>query len=274
MTGVPEPLPAWSLDRGEADAIALGSDWPQPLTREWAWAGSTGSGARVCIVDSGIDSTHADVGPLERAVVVGADENDDVQIEDDVAGDVAGHGTACAGIVRSLAPGCAITSVRVLGSGGRGSSPELMAGLRWAISQDFDVVNLSLSTSRRASAAILHDLADHAYFRRTLLVAAAHNLQVESFPWRFASVISVGSHDGDDPFQIYANPSPPVEFFAHGVNVNVPWRGGGRANVTGNSFAAAAVSGLCARMRAKHPRLTPFQVKNALHLLAENVAPA
>ena len=88
------------------------------------------------------------------------------------------------------------------------------------------------------------------------------------------SVISVGSHDSGDPFQIYANPSPPVEFFAHGVKVDVPWRGGGRTNVTGNSFAAAVVSGLCARMRAKHPRLTPFQVKGALHLLADNVAAA
>ena len=162
------------------------SDWPHQVTREWAWAGSTGSGARVCIVDSGIDSTHADVGPVERAVVVSADEADEVRIDDDGVGDVAGHGTACAGIVRSLAPDCAITSVRVLGSAGRGSSPELWPACGGRSTQDFDVVNLSLSTSRRGSAAVLHELADDAYFRRTVLVAAAHNLQVESFPWRFA----------------------------------------------------------------------------------------
>jgi subtilisin len=266
-----KPLPAWSLARGEADGIALASDWPEHVSREWAWAGSTGAGTRVCIVDSGIDGTHPDVGPLERAVVVATDADGNDRIEDDDAGDVAGHGTACAGIVRSIAPDCAITSVRVLGSRARGSSTELMAGLRWAISQEFDVVNLSLSTSRRDVAAVLHELADTAYFRRTLLVAAAHNVSVESFPWRFASVISVGSHEGEDPFQIFYNPSPPVEFFARGVNVEVPWPGGVRVRVTGNSFAAAFVSGLCALVRAGHPALTPFQVKGALHLLADNV---
>ena len=39
-----------------------------------------------------------------------------------------------------------------------------------------------------------HELADTAYFQRTVLVASAHNLPVESYPWRFSSVISVGSH--------------------------------------------------------------------------------
>jgi subtilisin len=271
VTGAVQPLPAWSLPRGEADAIALASDWPEHVTREWAWAGSAGAGARVCVVDSGVEATHPDVGPLERAVVVSADREGDDRIEDDEVGDVAGHGTACAGIIRSLAPDCAITSVRVLGARGKGSSPELMAGLRWSVSQDFDVINLSLSTSKRETAAVLHELADDAYFRRTLLVAAAHNAPVESFPWRFSSVISVGSHDGDDPFQIYYNPAPPAEFFARGVSVEVPWRGGVRMTVTGNSFAAAFVTGLCALIRAKHRDLTPFQVKAALHLLADNV---
>lgn len=266
VSGAVQPLPAWSLAR--AEVITLTSDWPERVTPEWAWAGSVGAGARVCVVDSGVEATHRDIGGLERAVVVSADPDG---IEDDDVGDVAGHGTACAGIVRSLAPGCAITSVRVLGARGRGASPLLMAGLRWSIAQGFDVINLSLSTSRRETAAVLHELADDAYFRGTLLVAAANNAPVESFPWRFSSVISVGSHDGSDPFQIFYNPHPPAEFYARGVGVEVPWRGGGRMTVTGNSFAAAVVTGLCARIRAKHPELTPFQVKSALHLLADNV---
>jgi subtilisin len=271
VTSAVQPLPAWSLSRGEAEAIALASDWPERVTREWAWEGSHGAGARVCVVDSGVEATHPDIGSLERAVVVSSDHDGDDRIEEDDVGDVAGHGTACAGIIRSLAPDCAITSVRVLGARGRGSSPELMAGLRWAISQGFDVINLSLSTSRSETVPVLHELADDAYFRRTLLVAAAHNSPVESFPWRFSSVISVGSHDGSDPFQIYSNPNPPAEFFARGVTVEVPWRGGARMTVTGNSFAAAFVTGLCALIRAKHRQLMPFQVKAALHLLADNV---
>jgi subtilisin family serine protease len=277
MPGVPaagNPLPAWSLPRGQAGSIALASVWPERVTPEWAWGGSTGAGVRVCVVDSGVEVEHPDIGSLERAVVVSVDEDGNEHVEADGDGDVAGHGTACAGIIRQLAPDAALTSVRVLGSRAKGSSPVLLAGLRWAVAEGFDVVNLSLSTTRRDTAAALHELADGAYFRRTLLVAAAHNVPVESFPWRFSSVISVGSHDGSDPLELYYNPQPPVEFFARGAGVEVPWRGGARMTVTGNSFAAAHVSGVCALIRAKHPELTPFQIKGALHLLAVNVTDA
>ena len=58
---------------------------------------------------------------------------------DDTEGDLCGHGTACAGIVRSLAPDCEIISVRVLGAGFTGSGGVLLAGLRWAVEQGFDV---------------------------------------------------------------------------------------------------------------------------------------
>ena len=52
-------------------------------------------------------------------------------------------------------------------------------------------------------------------------------MPVESYPWRFSSVISVGSHEGADPLAYYYNPEPPVEFFARGVDVEVAWLGGG-----------------------------------------------
>ena len=52
-------------------------------------------------------------------------------------------------------------------------------------------------------------------------------MPVESYPWRFSSVISVGSHEEPDPLVFYANPEPPVEFFARGVDVDVAWLGGG-----------------------------------------------
>ena len=80
-----------------------------------------------------------------------------------------------------------------------------------------------------------------------MLVAAAHNMPVESFPWRFSSVISVGSHEEDDPWTWYANPSPPVEFFARGVDVDVAWPGGGTIRATGNSFAAPHIAGALPR---------------------------
>jgi subtilisin family serine protease len=145
-------------------------------------------------------------------------------------------------------------------------------GLRWAVERQFDVINMSLSTTKRQFANVLHDLADNAYFRRTMLVASAHNLPVESYPWRFSSVLSVGSHELDDPLAWFYNPSPPVEFFARGVNVDVAWLGGGTLRVTGNSFATPHMSGICALVRSKHPELTAFALKNVLYLTSSNVA--
>jgi subtilisin len=161
----------------------------------------------------------------------------------------------------------------VLGAGYTGSGPALLGGLRWAVEQGFDVINMSLSTTKHRFATVLHELADRAYFHRTMLVASAHNLPVESFPWRFSSVISVGSHEEPDPQTWYYNPSPPVEFFARGVDVDVAWLGGGTLRCTGNSFATPHLAGICALILSKHPGLTPFALKNVLMLTAGNVAP-
>jgi subtilisin family serine protease len=159
----------------------------------------------------------------------------------------------------------------VLGAGFTGSGDVLLAGLRWAIEQGFDLVNMSLSTTKRRFATELHELADAAYFRRMTIVASAHNMPVESYPWRFSSVVSVASHDDDDPFVFYANPTPPVEFFARGVDVPVAWLAGESIRATGNSFATPHLTGICALIRSKHPELTPVQLKNVLYLTASNV---
>ena len=269
-----EALPAWSLPADAVERIAIPVEWPERVTRDWAWGGSDGSGARVCILDSGVETDHPLVGDVEESVAVTVGEDGEVDVVPDEEGDLCGHGTACAGIVRSLAPGCSISSVRVLGAGYTGSGPVLLAGLRWAIERGFDVINMSLSTTKRQLAPELHDLADVAYFRRTMLVASAHNMPVESFPWRFASVVSVGSHEQSEPLAFFYNPTPPVEFFARGVDVDAPWLGGGRLRVSGNSFATPHMAGICALVVGKHPELTPFQLKSVLYLVADNVAAA
>jgi subtilisin len=266
-------LPAWSLPSGAAESLDLPTAWPGQVTREWAWGDSTGSGVRVCILDSGVELGHPMVGELEGAVAVEVGEGDEVTVVDDAEGDLCGHGTACAGIVRSIAPDCKLFSVRVLGAGFTGSGAALLGGLRWAVEQGFQVINMSLSTTKSAFAGMLHEVADAAYFRRTVLVASAHNMPVESYPWRFSSVISVGSHEETDPLAYFYNPNPPVEFFARGVDVEVAWLGGGRARSTGNSFATPHMSGICALVLGKHPELTPFQLKSTLYLTATNVEP-
>jgi subtilisin family serine protease len=263
-------LPAWSITAADVASIDMPASWPERVTRDWALGGSTGAGVDVCILDSGVETPHPLVGELSSAVAVVFGDDGKAHVVPDEAGDVCGHGTACAGIVRSIAPACRIHSVRVLGSGATGTGDLILAGLRHAIEQGFRVVNLSLSTTKRRFAELLHELADAAYFQRTVLVASAHNMPVESYPWRFSSVVSVGSHEGDDSLTWYANPAPPVEFFARGVDLDVAWLGGGTMRCTGNSFAAPHIAGVAALVLSKHPELTPFQLKSVLYLTATN----
>jgi subtilisin family serine protease len=262
------PLPAWSLPAGAVPPVDAPGALRAAVTRDWAIGGSRGA-IDVCIVDSGVEAGHPRVGPLESAVAV-TREGDEIAIVEDERGDVCGHGTACAGIVRAIAPDCRLHSVRVLGAGATGAGDLILGGLRHAIDAGHRVINLSLSTTKRRFAEDLHELADAAYFNRAVVIASAHNMPVDSYPWRFSSVISVGSHEEADPFAWYANPSPPVELFARGVDVDVAWPGGGTLRCTGNSFAAPHVAGIAALVLAKHPELTPFQLKSVLHLTASN----
>jgi subtilisin family serine protease len=271
VSEVDEDLPAWSAPAADVAGALVRSGWPAGVTRDWAFGGSTGAGIRVAVVDSGVDANHPLVGSVERSVVVAVDEHDRPVVVDDAEGDLCGHGTACAGVIRSLAPGCELHSVRVLGAGFSGTGAVLIAGLRWAVAEGYDVINLSLSTTRSQFQAVLHDLTDTAWFQGTVIVASAHNMPVDSYPWRFAAVVSVGSHDVVDPWTWYANPEPPVDLYARGYDVEVAWLEGATIRSTGNSFATPHVTGLVALLRAKHPDLDPASVKTILRLTANNV---
>jgi subtilisin len=264
-------LPAWSAPTAGEPLAPLPIDGLAGVTPEWAWGGADGSGVRACVLDSGVEGSHPLIGELARSVSVVSGLDGELTIADVPPEDKAGHGTACAGVLRSIAPAVSLTSVRVLTDGKTGTGAALLAGLAWAIDEGFDVINLSLSTTRPEFGEALHELADRAYFRRCLLVVSAHNMPVRSYPWIFSSVVSVASHDEQDPMTYYYNPSPPAEFFARGLKVDAAWPGGGQKRVTGNSFASPHISGICALILSKHPWLTPFQLKSVLYQSARNV---
>ncbi len=262
---VRNPL-TWHLFGRDPAELAIASPIDERITPGWAWSGSTGAGVRVCVIDSGIEDGHPLVGPVQAWYAVAGEF-----IEESEPADTFGHGTACASIIRRVAPDCELVSVRVLGAVGGGMGGALVAAIEWSIKQRFDVVNLSLSTTRLQFDRELRELADEAYFQGTALVASAHNSPVESFPWRYSSVISVGSHAESDPGLVIANTRPPVDFFAHGQAVTVAALGGGSTRNTGNSFATPHITGRCALILGKHRRLTVAQLKTVLYLTASNV---
>jgi subtilisin family serine protease len=266
---------AWSSAFATEALRELNAEGPLgAVSREWAWGSSTGAGARVAIIDSGLEHDHPALGGMVRGGVAfepdGRTRTGVRLVPDDRPRDLFGHGTACAGIIHSLAPRAELYSVRVLGRDLTGRAIQFAAGIRWAIDNGMQVVNLSLSTGRPEYYGLFHELADEAYFKNVLLVSAVNNLPGPSYPSLYAAVISVAAHAGHDPFTYYYNPDPPVEFGAPGIDVRVAWRGGQYIVSTGNSFAAPHISGLAALIRAKHPALTPFQIKTVLWTCATN----
>lgn len=158
----------------------------------------------------------------------------------------------------------------MLGERLSGKGMVFAAGLRWAIEHGARVVNLSLSTGREDYFGLFHEIADEAAFAGTILVCATNNVPAPTYPGQFSSVTSVAAHDGQDPFSIDANPAPPVDFGAPGIDIEVPWLNGSTIVSTGNSFAAPHVTGLVARILSKHPSLTPYDVKCVLRAVSSN----
>jgi len=265
-------LPAWAepfLGDGPPPGPRLELD--APITREWAYGDGSGRGVTVAIVDSGVAEVPATV-PVARSVVV--DPADDehgpgsvVECEHD---DLTGHGTACAAIVRSLAPEAEIVSVRVLGVNLKGRAEVFEAGLSWCIDQGIDVVNLSLSTSNERHLAAFHELVDRAAWRRTLIVSAMNNVRKRTIPSEFAGVFSVACTRAADRETILYNPDGPAEWAAAGIDVEVQWGSSGSIVATGNSFAAPVIAGHLARIRGAHPGFAAWQARTVLASLAEN----
>lgn len=264
-------LPAWSepfLDDGPLPGPQLGRHpgW----TAEWAYGDRSGAGVTVAIVDSGVAEIPSTV-PIARSMVVelGDDDGPPSVVEGDHR-DLTGHGTACAAIVRSLAPDAELVSVRVLGSNLKGRAEAFAAGVSWCIDEGIDIVNLSLSTSNERHVSTFHQLVDRATWRRTLIVSAMNNVRKPTIPSEFAGVFSVACAPVADRETIRYNPDGPAEWAAAGIEVEVQWGESGSVVATGNSFAAPVITGHLARIRGAHPGLAAWQVRAVLASLASN----
>ena len=235
------------------------------------WRNATGKGIRVGIVDSGIERDHEGLQGKINDCFEARKDGAAIVFEPSDSGDSAGHGTACAGIVSSIAPAVEINSVKVLGSEGIGGGHTFLAGLEFAIRQGYDVINLSLGTTKSQLAVPLHDLLDRGYRNGCVIVAAANNLPQPSYPSVFSSsLISVSKSEHADPFDFGFRFGDVIELAAPGVNVRTTWLNDSYRNLTGNSFACPQIVGIVALLLETYPNLTPFQVKTALYSIARD----
>src|SRR5438445_13897705 len=78
------------------------------------WKGRTGRGVRVAVVDSGIDTEHPALKDRVKESVEAVPDAGQITFQLSVSGDQAGHDTACAGIITSIAPELEFYSIKVM----------------------------------------------------------------------------------------------------------------------------------------------------------------
>jgi serine protease len=169
---------------------------PQQIHAEQAWATSTGAGAVIAVVDTGVDLGHED---LQGKLVPGATfiacnpscGNGDWKGPDGVGQANDSHGTHVAGIaaaatnngkgIAGVAPDASIMPVKVL-EDGSGDYADIANGIRWAADHGADVINMSLGgiqgTQLLALTGVetqLQDAITYAHGKGVAVVAAAGN---------------------------------------------------------------------------------------------------
>ncbi len=269
-------LPAWS-EPFHSDGLGFAPPLVLPgrVTRKWAYGDGRGTGVKVAVIDSGIEDGHPRVGTVSRGIVVERDESeeDGVRFVEGAHEDLYGHGTACAGVIRSIAPDVEFISIRVLAANLKGSAFAFANGLDWCIENGVHVVNLSLSTANESYAETFWDLVDQAAYHNVLLVSAMNNERRRSIPSEFAGVFSVACAPGTDTERFLFHPGGAAEWGAAGIDVEVAWTGGETITASGHSFAAPVIAGHLARIVGAHPGITPWQARTVLAALAENRSP-
>ncbi len=209
-----------------------------------------GKGVKVAVVDSGIDALAPQSAGFVRGVDLSLSPGGGVRVGVAVT-DRAGHGTACAGIIRRIAPAVELYSVRILDESMRADGRLLVAAIDWAIEEGMDVVNLSLGTEDAALRRGLLDICQCAMQADVIVVAAMANRSTASYPACLEPVISVGSQDLPGKFDyIYQHGDVP-ECLANGGRQRLRWAGGKEVWMGGNSFAAPRVTAVVALIRER-----------------------
>ncbi|MBD2295708.1 S8 family serine peptidase [Anabaena sphaerica FACHB-251] len=284
------------------DAPKLGgNNWGADMVNApTAWQnGHTGQGIIVAVLDTGVDYNHEDLNDniwtnTKEIAGNGIDDDGNGYI-DDIQGwnfdnnnnnvlDNNGHGTHVSGTIAGENNGSGVTgvafnskimAVKVLDQNGSGSYGNIANGIRYAVDNGADVINLSLGGN--ASNNTLKSAIEYAGNKGVIVVMAAGNDggSTPSYPARYAydSGIAVGAVNKSNQLTDFSNRSGSQEIkyvTAPGEDIYSTVPNNQYANYSGTSMAAPHVAGVVALMLSANPNLTEGQVRDIITSTAEN----
>jgi len=201
------------------------------------FAGCTGKGIRVAVIDSGVHAAHPHIGGVADGVTIGL-EHDEADYTD-----VIGHGTAVMAAIKEKAPDAEYFAVRVFYASLRTTVEVLLRAIEWSIVNRIDVINLSLGTTNATHRERFTAMIARARENGVVLVSARDAEGTPALPGSLPGVIGV-ELDWDCPRETYYCKIVPegLAVVASGYPRSLPGVPPTR-NLQGISFAVANATG-------------------------------
>jgi len=245
-----------------------------------AWAMTTGSSdVVIAVIDTGVDSTHPDLAGqlVTGAVTLRRSRN----IEDSV-----GHGTHVASTIAGrtnnqegiagVAWGARIMPVKALNWRGSGNISDVARGIRWAVDNGADIINMSLGGSDNSNT--FKSAIDYADEHDVLVIAAVGNEYADgspvSYPAAYDNVLSVAATDKDDNPASFSSSGDYIDVAAPGVDILAATSrlfGWSYISFEGTSMATPFVSGLAALLLSIDPDLSNQELMDLITSTAVDV---
>lgn len=262
LSTTPKVNSAEQMNNWNYDQVAPNTMWEQ---------GFTGHGVKVAVIDSGI-SSHPELKIAGGISTYGSQSSSNYADDN-------GHGTHVAGIIAAdsgngkvvgMAPGVSLYAVKALGADGKGTLDDVLEGIDWAITNQMDIINLSLGTSEDSQ--LLHDMVDKAHNLGILVVASAGNSGTTSntdqdtvnYPAKYDSVIAVAAVDQYLNRADFSSTGSTVEVAAPGTYILSTYPGDTHILMNGTSQAAPHVAGELALLMEKNPSATAANLRSLL----------
>ncbi|SNQ60607.1 S8 family peptidase [Candidatus Methanoperedens nitratireducens] len=239
----------WGVTKINAPAV-----WQNTSTNK-------GTGIKVAILDTGIQSNHPDLINNIKGGVNFAGRPDG-STNPRYWTDKNGHGTHVAGIVAAVgdndigvigvAPEAHLYAVKVLNNAGSGYTSDIIQGLQWA-ADNAQIASMSFGSSYYNQAE--KDAIDAARAKGLILIAAAGNsgdgnpsTNNVGYPARYNNVIAVAATNSNDVVASWSSDGLEVDVSAPGVDILSTYKGSSYAYLSGTSMATPYVTGTVALM--------------------------